>query len=280
MNYFMALLICLPLTLFGAHNVVKGTAKVLTFSKIPADATLTFGKKSIPILRHPVDTSKRIAFIPVNYRSKPGIKKVHITYQGGEKIVDINITPGNYRSETITVAPSKVTPNKKQRERTSREYHEAMKIYGTFTPQRYWSRPFITPMDSHITSTFGTARMYNQTLKSYHSGTDFRAPIGTPLHATNDGVVVIAKDRYYAGKSVVIDHGEGLYSCYYHLSKIDVNTGDMIKQGEVIGLSGMSGRVTGPHLHYAIMLHGTQVDPLKFHHEVNRLFADVPQASP
>ncbi len=279
MKYFMALLICLPLTLLGAQNVIKGTAKVLTFSKIPSDATLKFGTKSIPILQHPADASKRIAIIPVNYRSKMGIKKVHIAYQGGEKTLDINITKGNYRSETITVAPSKVTPNKKQRERTSREYNEAMKIYATFTPKRYWNRPFIAPMDSHITSTFGTARMYNQTLKSYHSGTDFRAAIGTPLHATNDGVVVIAKDRYYAGNSVVIDHGEGIYSCYYHLSSIDVKRGDFVKQGAIIGLSGMSGRVTGPHLHYAIMVHGTQVDPLKFHQEVNRLFAYVPQAS-
>lgn len=259
------------LSLF-AQNIIKGTTKLMSFSKIPDNATLKFGKKSIPILKHPTIEGKHIAFIPVNYRSTLGVKKIIINYSGGQEIVDINITNGAYKSETITVAPSKVKPNKKQKERTSREYHEAMKIYGTFTKQRYWNKPFIEPMTSHITSHFGTARMFNNTLKSYHSGTDFRAAIGTPLHATNNGVVVIAKDRYYAGNSVVIDHGEGIYSCYYHLSKLHVKVGDFVKQNDVLGLSGMTGRVSGPHLHYAIMLNGIQVNPLHFHQQINSLF--------
>ncbi len=278
----MKLIIALfmAVSLWGTDTVVKGTTKVLTFSKIPADATVRFGAKTIPILTHPRDAAKRIAFIPINYRCKTGIKTVRITYRDGVKEIDLNISNGDYPSETITVAPSKVTPNKKQRERTSREYHEAMNIYRTFSKKRYWNQPFIAPMNSHITSSFGTARMYNATLKSYHSGTDFRAPVGTPVHATNSGVVVLAKNRYYAGNSVLIDHGEGIYSCYYHLSTIHVKKGDVVKQGESLGLSGMSGRVTGPHLHYAIMLNGIQVDPLHFHTQVNRLFEDEPPKQP
>ncbi len=278
MKLIIALITVLSFSLWGADTVTKGTTKVLTFSKIPSDARITFGKKSIPILRHPTDTSKYIAFIPVNYRSTPGMKQVVISYDTGEKKVDLNITSGHYKSETITVAPSKVTPNAQQRKRTAREYQEAMKIYGTFHKKRYWNQPFIAPMHSHITSSFGTARMFNNTLKSYHSGTDFRAAVGTPVHATNDGVVVLAKNRYYAGNSVVIDHGEGIYSCYYHLSDIQVKKGDVVTQGETLGLSGMSGRVSGPHLHYAIMLNGVQVDPLHFHAQVNRLFENAPPA--
>ncbi len=271
MKFFIALIALFSLSLCG-DSVIKGTTKVMTFLKIPGDATLKYGKKNIPILKHPSDASKNVAFIPINYRSDLGIKAVRISYSGGSKIIDINVTNGNYKSETLTVAPSKVTPNKKQKERTTREYKEAMKIYGTFTKKRYWKQPFIDPMDSYITSQFGTARMYNNSLKSYHSGMDYRAAIGTPLHATNDGVIVIAKDRYYAGNSVVIDHGEGIYSCYYHLSKLHVKVGDKVKQGDILGLSGMTGRVTGPHLHYAIMLNGTQVDPLHFHQQANALF--------
>ena len=244
----------------------------MDFIHLPQDATLKFGKKTIPLLRHPNHASKYVAFIPVNYRSSLGEKELTLTYKGGSDSFDINITNGNYKSEKITVAPSKVKPNKKQQERTSREYHEAMKIYGTFSKKRYWNQPFIAPMQSHITSNFGTARMFNNTLKSYHSGTDYRAPTGTPIHATNDGVVVIAKNRYYAGNSVVIDHGEGIYSCYYHLSKIDVKVGDSVKQNDILGLSGMTGRVSGPHLHYAIMVNGIQVDPIQFHQQVNALF--------
>ncbi len=271
MKFFIALITLLSLSLFG-DDVIKGTTKVITFLKIPSDATLKYGKKNIPLLKHPTDSLKSVAFIPVNYRSSLGAKELKIAYSDGNKTVNINVTNGTYKSETITVASSKVTPNKKQKERTAREYKEAMRAYGTFTKKRYWRQPFIDPMDSHITSQFGTARMYNNSLRSYHSGTDYRAAIGTPLHATNDGVVAIAKDRYYAGNSVVIDHGEGIYSCYYHLSKLHVKVGDKVKQGDILGLSGMTGRVTGPHLHYAIMLNGTQVDPLHFHQQVNALF--------
>jgi murein DD-endopeptidase MepM/ murein hydrolase activator NlpD len=267
----MTLFLLVGMALYG-DNVVKGTTKVMEFVHLPQDATLKFGKKTIPLLRHPNHASQYIAFIPVNYRSKTGLKKVTLNYKNGSDSFDINITDGNYPFETITVAPSKVKPNKKQRERTSREYHEAMKVYGTFTKKRFWNQPFIAPMSSHITSHFGTARMFNNTLKSYHSGTDYRAPIGTPIHATNDGVVVIAKNRYYAGNSVVIDHGEGIYSCYYHLSKINVKVGEQVKQNDILGLSGKTGRVSGPHLHYAMMVNGIQVDPIVFHQQVNALF--------
>ena len=148
-----------------------------------------------------------------------------------------------------------------------------MKVYHTFTHRRYWNKPFILPLESKITSAFGTARMFNNQLKSFHSGTDFRAPMGTPIRASNDGVVVIAQNRYYAGNSVVIDHGEGVYSCYYHLSKLNVKVGEAVKQGSTLGLSGKSGRVNGPHLHYAFMVQGTQVNPLAFHKSINALFS-------
>ncbi|HEF3953264.1 TPA: M23 family metallopeptidase, partial [Campylobacter jejuni] len=103
-------------------------------------------------------------------------------------------------------------------------------------------------------------------------GTDFRAATGTPIYAANSGIVKIAKDRYFAGNSVVIDHGFGIYSQYYHLSKIDVKVGQKIKKGELIGLSGASGRVSGPHLHFGILAGGKQVDPLDFVSKFNAIF--------
>jgi murein DD-endopeptidase MepM/ murein hydrolase activator NlpD len=126
------------------------------------------------------------------------------------------------------------------------------------------------PMDSKITSDFGNARVFNGSLKSYHSGTDFRAKVGTPVKSVNDGVVVLAKDRFYAGGSVIVDHGEGVYSCYYHMSKYEVKEGDFVKKGQLLGLSGVSGRVTGPHLHFSMRVSGVQVDPLQFINLVNK----------
>ncbi|MFR8441736.1 MAG: M23 family metallopeptidase, partial [Campylobacter sp.] len=120
------------------------------------------------------------------------------------------------------------------------------------------------PLNSKITSAFGNARTFNGELKSYHSGTDYRAAVGTGVRAANDGVVVIAKDRYYAGGSVVIDHGGGIYSQYYHLSEIKVALGDHVHKGDEIALSGESGRVSGPHLHFGIAINGVSVNPLSF----------------
>ena len=120
-----------------------------------------------------------------------------------------------------------------------------------------------------LTSEFGNARVFNQEVKSYHSGTDFRAAIGTPIYASNSGKVVIAKDRFLAGKSVVIDHGEGIFSMYYHCSEIKVKEGTRVKQGELIALSGNTGRVSGPHLHFGILVRGAQVDPIDFIAKIN-----------
>ena len=108
-------------------------------------------------------------------------------------------------------------------------------------------------------------------LRSYHSGTDFKAPTGTPIYSVNDGIVKLSSDRYYAGNSVIIDHGHGVYSCYYHLSRLDVKVGQKVKQGEQLGLSGATGRVTGPHLHFSVRVHGVQVDPLQILEVLNTL---------
>lgn len=233
---------------------------------------LTYEGKAVPILKHPVDKEARFALIPIGYRTVPGEKALHRVVAGTDTRIPLRVVDGDYPHETLTVAPSKVSPNPKQQARITTEYNEAMAIYDRFTPERYWSGPFSTPSDTPITSAFGTARLLNGTLKSFHSGTDFKAAPGTPVTAVNDGIVVLAKARYYAGNSVVVDHGEGLYTCYYHLSRIGVKKGETVARGQRIGLSGSSGRVTGPHLHFAVMLQGVQVDPIQLLETLNALF--------
>ena len=253
-----------------AFDAVKGEVKILTLQKAPASLTVRFANKTLPVL---TIAGKRVILLPVGYKESAKTKKV-VLKKGDKtlKTVTLHVKEGDYASERITVAAGKVHPDKKAQERISREYREAMRIYDTVTPKLYATKPFILPIDSPITSLFGTARIFNGALKSYHSGTDFRATVGTPIVVSNDGVVVLAKERFYAGKSVVVDHGYGIYSCYYHLSRIDVKVGERVKQGEQIALSGKTGRVSGPHLHYAFMVLGTQVNPLRFHDAFNALF--------
>lgn len=219
-------------------------------------------------LTNPSNPNQKIAIIKANYRANSDIVVEH-KFSGEVWQERFKIKKGDYKKEQITVSSSKVNPPKEVSERIKKEYEEANAIYAKTTPNLLFNSPFILPLNSHITSSFGNARLFNNSLKSYHSGTDFRAAIGTKISASNDGVVVIAKDRYYAGNSVVIDHGGGIYSQYYHLSKLFVKVGDSVKKRDIIGLSGDTGRVSGAHLHYGIAINGVSVDPLSFTKKIN-----------
>ena len=252
-------------------NIANGATSFFSFDKEKGFdyQKLSLGEKSFHIYENPLDSSKMYALLPVSYYAKPSIEQVKITYienaQKKTKTLDVRIKDGKYKKEEIHVTKSKVNPKGKEvNERINKEYHEAMKIYATSTKDNYLTSKFILPMDSFITSDFGKARVYNDTLKGYHSGTDFRAKVGTPIIASNDGVVVLVKDRFYSGGTVIIDHGQGVYTCYYHMSAFSVTLGQKVNKGEELGLSGKSGRVTGPHLHFSVRVGGVQVDPLQF----------------
>lgn len=220
----------------------------------------TISKSDITYVKYPLK-DKTLLILAPNYRSKG--KVLNIVLDG--KNYSFKVNEGEYKKEEIKLAqPSILKPNKALQERISREYKEAVAIYAKSTKKSFLTKPFKEPLNSVITSPYGSARTFEGVLKSYHSGTDFRAATGTPVPASNDGVVVIAQDRYYSGGSVVIDHGYGIYSQYYHLSKINVKVGDFVKLGDIVGLSGATGRVSGPHLHFGIAIKGISVDPLDF----------------
>jgi len=251
-------------------TITNGRTAIIVFDKENSIdyEKLVVGKRSYRIFNHPLNSEKMYALLPVSYYKKPTTQKVEVVYKKSStklsKTLFFKIEDGQYKKETIEVQKSKVNPKSEEvKRRTAKEYAQAMKIYATTTSKNYVDSEYIVPMDSKITSSFGKARIYNSTLSGYHSGTDFRAKIGTPIVATNDGKVVLARDRFYAGNSVIIDHGQGIYSCYYHLSKFDVKEGDIVSKAQVIGLSGDTGRITGPHLHFSFRVGGLQVDPLQ-----------------
>ncbi len=252
------------------HKVANGKSTLLEF--LEQDGldykSVKFGKKSFQIFNNPLDTRKKYAIIPFSYYEKPENKTLKIAYVQNEKVkyetLLLKVIDGEYEKEEISVSKDKVNPKGKEvKKRISKEYNEAMKIYNTVTQKSYINSPFIMPMESKITSSFGKARTYNGSLKGYHSGTDFRAKIGTPVVAVNDAKVALVKDRFYSGGTVLLDHGEGIYTCYFHMNKFDVKKGDLIQKGQLLGYSGQSGRVTGPHLHFSARINGIQVDPLQ-----------------
>ncbi|WP_424687524.1 MAG: M23 family metallopeptidase [Halarcobacter ebronensis] len=231
------------------------------------DPKLTFDSHNINFFKLPNKKDSYYALVPISYYKDLKKYKIIISYIENKKKVfkgiPIEVIDGKYKSEVINVDSSKVILSEKNKKRVSQEYKEAMKIYNTTTETLYISDKFIYPLETKITSDFGKKRVYNGSLKSYHSGTDYRAKVGTKIKAINNGKVVIAKNRFYAGNSIVLDHGNGIYSGYYHLSKMNYKEGDLVKKGDIIGLSGSTGRVTGPHLHFSFRIHGIQVDPLQ-----------------
>jgi hypothetical protein len=208
------------------------------------------------------------ALAGVDVEAPAGPSTLHITEQtAGIAPIDLSrsvaIYPAHYRTTTLTVAPKFVEPGPEELPRIKAEIELKDKIFSTSAPKALWSGNFVAPVHAPPTDSFGTRRVFNGKLDSVHKGMDFRARMGTVVRAGNSGVVVLARPLYYEGNCVVIDHGLGLYTISMHLSRIDVREGEHVLKGQRIGLSGATGRVTGPHLHWAVRWQNAYLDPAK-----------------
>ena len=130
-------------------------------------------------------------------------------------------------------------------------------------PLPLWSGDFIKPVNGEATASFGESRIVNGKTTSTHRGTDFRAKTGTPVLVSNSGTVVLASKLFYEGNCVIVDHGEQFFTIYMHLSEIGVHAGQRLKKGAQIGLSGATGKVTGPHLHMGVKWEGAYLNPVE-----------------
>ena len=175
----------------------------------------------------------------------------------------VSILPAHYRTEALSVAPRFIEPTPAELKQI--EYEVALKktLFTKSAPRPLWHGDFRAPVRAAPTDSFGTRRMFNGKLASVHKGMDFRARAGTPVYASNSGVVLLAQKLYFEGNCVVIDHGLGLYTIAMHLSRIRVHEGEHVTKGQLLGLSGATGRVTGPHLHWAVRWQNAYLDPAK-----------------
>ena len=150
------------------------------------------------------------------------------------------------------------------------QIEEAQKVKADYlervTPLRQWDGNFTAPADAPTSDIYGSQRVFNGVAQREHQGLDYRVPTGTPVAAMNDGTVLLARFLYFEGNCVVIDHGQGFLTLYFHLSEFKVKEGDRVKRGQEIGLSGGTGRATGPHLHVAVRWQGTYLDPARLLH--------------
>ena len=207
-----------------------------------------------------------LAGVDVKAQTGPSTLKISAHMASGAPLDlsrGIEILPAHYRTGTLTVAPKFVEPGPDQLAQIKTEVQLKSKVFSSSAPEPLWSGDFRAPVHSPPTDSFGTRRTFNGQLASVHEGMDFRAATGTPVHAGNSGVVVLAQPLYYEGNCVVIDHGLGLFTISMHLSRIDVHVGDRVAAGQLLGLSGATGRVTGPHLHWAVRWQNAYLDPAK-----------------
>jgi murein DD-endopeptidase MepM/ murein hydrolase activator NlpD len=205
--------------------------------------------------------------VGVNLESAPGPVPLMIqgkTASGLTGTTRVSLLVERYRFETrrLQVDPRLANPPPEELARIKEEARVMAEAFAIVTPQRYWRGPFDAPVAGTATSSFGRLTITNGKPAGRHQGADFRAATGTPVKAPNAGRVVVAQNLYFAGNTVIIDHGLGVFSLLAHLSRIDVTPGATLARGDLVGESGATGRVTGPHLHWAVRFGDMTVDPI------------------
>ena len=180
--------------------------------------------------------------------------------------INIEVKPYKYAEQRLNVKNQDyVNPQQEQLDRYTVEAKEQNNIYASFSPAQWQSFPqFIRPTAGKFSNSFGRKRFFNGEERAPHSGLDIPAPVGQKVVAPASGTVVATGNYFFNGNTVLIDHGQGLISMFCHLSKINVVKGQQLKQGDVLGLVGKTGRVTGPHLHWGMSLNNARVDPQLF----------------
>jgi murein DD-endopeptidase MepM/ murein hydrolase activator NlpD len=213
-----------------------------------------------PVQFHTVKNGDLIAFVPVDINTAPGQYPVYITRGADRLRAEIKLVPREVRTIHLTVSEEKVTLSPADQKRVDREFQLQKNIWEGDTPAS-WNGQFLKPTGTETSTEFGVKRIFNNKRTSVHRGIDFRGKTGAPVRAINAGTVVLSRELFYGGNTLIIDHGMGLYSVYMHMSGFKVREGEKVTKAQVVGLVGSSGRVTGPHLHLSVKLNGVSVDP-------------------
>ena len=219
--------------------------------------------RTIPLV---LSDDEWVAIIGVDLDRAAGDHPVPVTftYADGRTNVrseTIRVTPKEFPLTRLTVEPRFVELSPENLDRANRESRRLGQVFSIITPEINWNGPFEIPIPDGEGSNFGHRRVFNNQPRNPHSGSDISASTGTPIQTTNRGRVVETGDYFFNGNTVIVDHGQGVFSVYLHLSRIDVEVGQIVDKGEALGLVGATGRVTGPHLHWGFRIQNARVDP-------------------
>ncbi len=237
-----------------------------------------------PIRFFPMASESFAALVGVDLEAKPGPIKLLLeatTRKAGHKKKEIilRIKPKLFPKESFKVSEEFDQLSEEVLARIRRERDQFTQAFKTSSRERLWEGSFVEPVAGEISSPFGLRRIINGTPRAPHSGADLRAAMGTPVLAANHGRVVLRGDFFYSGKSLVLDHGGGLFTMYFHLAELHADEQALVRTSDVIALSGMSGRVTGPHLHWGARINNARVDPFQLILRTSASGTSAPKAS-
>jgi murein DD-endopeptidase MepM/ murein hydrolase activator NlpD len=242
-----------------------GEAVLVTISA-PAEVTsVTVAAFGAERRAYRVEDTQWRALLGIDLDQKPGTYAVVAAATGTTPLHatrELVVSPKSFRRRALRVAPDYVNPPPELLARITSEAALTREVYERPDPEPSWQAGFTRPVPDPANSSFGTRSVFNGEPRSPHAGTDFLSPAGTPIHAPAGGRVAVARDLFFTGNTVIIDHGSGVFSMLAHLSRLDVAEGQRLNEGDVIGLVGATGRVTGPHLHWALRIGAARVDAL------------------
>lgn len=238
--------------------LVPGGIAIMDLKSYKPGTQITFDGRKTTIFRQG-EAWYALAAIPL--KAKPGTYDFKIQQDGATRVSKVEVSDKKYKEQRLTIKNKrKVNPNEQDMQRITSErvLKRAAKNHWSDT---YPDVDFIWPVSGRISSIYGLRRFFNEQERNPHNGLDIAAPEGTDVRAPADGTVIEAGDFFFSGNMVYIDHGQGLISLYAHLSRIDVKPGDVLRRGQILGAVGQTGRVTGAHLHFAVMSNGVLFDP-------------------
>lgn len=210
-----------------------------------------------------IDDGRWEALVGIDLDQAPGKYALTAVAGGGVRAVkNISVAPRAFPVRRLSVDPDFVNPPASVQSRIAEEARFVRNVYAGSAPERLWTGPWVRPVPHQANSRFGTRSVFNGEARNPHTGADFLSPAGTPIRAPNAGRVVAAREMFFSGRIVIVDHGLGVFSQIAHMSRIDVREGAMVEAGQIVGLVGATGRVTGAHLHWGLRVGTARVDPL------------------
>jgi len=213
------------------------------------------------------ETGAYEGLVGIDMNTSPATYEIKVFATDGDNRVyssglSLRVEKVDFGIQALSLPPSMVDLDAKTLERVNQETKKLEALFQTSRSQRLWKRVFTRPVEGEISTGFGLTRIINGQQRSQHAGVDLRGEKGASVLACNHGVVVLVDDLFFSGISVILDHGGGLYSMYFHLSEALIKEGDLVRTGDILGRVGSTGRSTGPHLHWGIRINGARVDPL------------------